>query len=124
MSCRIDKYVWAVRLTKTRSQATELVNKGKIRLNQSGVKPAKEVKEGDVISITKNAAVFSYKVLQILDKRVGAKLVPDFLLDVTPEEEREKFKTYQLAQSAYREYGTGRPTKRDRRDIEDYLSWD
>lgn len=124
MSCRIDKYVWAVRLTKTRSQATELVNKGKIRLNQSGVKPAKEVKEGDVISITKNAAVFSYKVLQILDKRVGAKLVPDYLLDVTPEEEREKFKTYQLAQSAYREYGTGRPTKRDRRDIEDYLSWD
>lgn len=124
MSCRIDKYVWAVRLTKTRSQATELVNKGKIRLNQSGVKPAKEVKEGDVISITKNAAVFSYKVLQILDKRMGAKLVPDYLLDVTPEEEREKFKTYQLAQSAYREYGTGRPTKRDRRDIEDYLSWD
>ncbi len=124
MSCRVDKYVWSVRLTKTRSQATDLLTKGKIKVNNSNIKPAKEIKEGDIISITKNAAVFSYKVIQVLDKRVGAKLVPDYLLDITPAEEIEKFKTYQLAQSAYREYGTGRPTKRDRRDIEDYLSWD
>jgi ribosome-associated heat shock protein Hsp15 len=74
--------------------------------------------------VSKNSAVFSYRILQLLDKRVGPKLVPDFLEDITPLEEVEKYKTYQFAQQSYREYGTGRPTKRDRRDIDDYLNWD
>ena len=123
MSCRADKYVWAVRIAKTRSQASELISKGKIKLNEMQIKPSRDVKIGDVISVYRNSAVFSYKIVELLDKRVGAKLVTDYLLDITPPEEVEKFKTYQLAQSAYREYGTGRPTKRDRRDIEDYLDW-
>lgn len=124
MSCRIDKYIWAVRLSKTRSQATELISKGKIKLNGVQVKPSRDVREGDEIQVSKNTAVFSYKIIGLLDKRVGAKLVADYLTDITPPEEIEKYKTYQLAQSAYREYGTGRPTKRDRKDIEDYLNWD
>lgn len=124
MSYRLDKYVWSVRLAKTRSQATELISKGKIKVNGMQVKPAREAKEGDIISVAHNTAVFSYKIVQLLEKRVGAKLVADYLLDITPPEEIEKYKTYQLAQSAYREYGTGRPTKRDRKDIEDLLNWD
>ncbi len=124
MNCRIDKYVWAVRIAKTRSQASELISKGKIKLGGMQVKPSRDAKVGDVISVYKNTAVFSYKIIQMLDKRVGAKLVADYLTDITPEEEIEKFKTYQMAQSAYREYGTGRPTKHDRKDIEEYLNWD
>lgn len=124
MNCRLDKYVWAVRIAKTRSQASELISKGKIKLNASQVKPSRDAKEGDIISVSRNTAVFSYKILQLLDKRVGAKLVPDYLVDITPPEEIEKYKTYQMAQSAYRDYGTGRPTKHDRQDIEDFLNWD
>lgn len=124
MAFRLDKYIWAVRLTKTRSQATELISKGRIKLNQSNCKPAKEPKIGDHIQVVKNTAVFSFKVLQLLEKRVGAKLVDDYILNITPPEEIEKFKQYQLAQSTYREYGTGRPTKHDRKEIDDFLSWD
>lgn len=124
MNCRLDKYIWAVRIAKTRSQASELISKGKIKLGGMQIKPSRETKVGDIISIHKNTAVFSYKVLQLLDKRVGAKLVADYIVDTTPPEEIEKYKTYQMAQSAYREYGTGRPTKHDRKDIEDYLNWD
>lgn len=124
MSCRVDKFVWAVRIAKTRSQASELISKGKIKLNQSQVKAARDVKVGDFIYVFKNTAVFSYKIIQLLEKRVGPKLVAEYIVDVTPAEEIEKYKTYQIAQSAYREYGTGRPSKHDRKDIEDYLNWD
>lgn len=121
MSCRIDKYVWSVRLTKTRSIATELASKGKIKLNGEQAKPSKEVKVGDIISIQKNNATFSYKVLQLLNNRVGAKLVAEYVLDITDPIEIEKYKSYQLAQSSYRQIGTGRPSKKDRRDISDFL---
>lgn len=113
-----------MRLAKTRSQASELISKGKFKVNAAQVKPSRETKVGDIITSQQNGAVFSYKVVQLLEKRVGAKLVADYLLDITSPEEIEKFKTYQLAQSAYREYGTGRPSKRDRKDIDDYLSWE
>lgn len=121
MSLRIDKYVWCVRLSKTRSIATELVSKGKIRLNGEPVKPSKEVKPGDIISIQKNTATFSYKIIQLLSNRIGAKLVAGYLEDITDPVEVEKYKQYQLAQSAYRELGTGKPSKKDRRDISDFL---
>ena len=124
MNCRLDKYVWAVRIAKTRSQASELISKGKIKINEMQVKPSRDAKVGDIIQVYKNTAVFSFKITGLIDRRVGAKLVPDFLVDITPETEIEKFKTYQVAQSAYREYGTGKPSKHDRRDIEEYLNWD
>ena len=84
MALRIDKYTWAVRLTKTRSQASELISKGKIRLNATEVKPSRDVKVGDVIQVHKNSAVFSYKVLELLEKRVGPKLVSIYIEDLTP----------------------------------------
>jgi len=124
MSCRIDKYIWSVRLAKTRSQASELISKGKFKVNAAQVKPSRETKVGDIITAHQNGAVFSYKVVQLLERRVGPKLVIDYLLDITAPEEIEKFKTYQLAQSAYREYGTGRPSRKDRQDIDDFTSWE
>lgn len=121
MSSRIDKYAWCVRLSKTRSIATELVSKGKIRLNGEQVKPSKDVKAGDIISVQKNTATFSYKILQLLNNRIGAKLVAEYIEDITDPVEIDKYKQYQTAQSAYRETGTGKPSKKDRRDISDFL---
>lgn len=121
MSTRLDKYVWSVRLAKTRSQAADAISKGRVRLNGESIKPAKDVKVGDEIQVHRHTAVFSYKVLQLLENRVGAKLVPEYLLDITPEEEIEKLKTYQLSQKSYKQHGTGKPSKKDRRDLDDFL---
>ena len=123
MALRIDKYTWAVRLTKTRSQASELISKGKIKINEVDVKPSRDVKVGDVIQVHKNSAVFSYKVLELLEKRVGPKLVSIYIEDLTPIEEVEKYKTYQEAQRVYRDMGTGRPSKKDRRSLDDFLDF-
>lgn len=120
MKLRWDKYLWCVRLCKTRSLATEMLSKGRIKVNGESIKPAREVKIGDTIQVHKNAAVFSYKVLALLDKRVGAPLVKDYLIDTTPPEEIEKFKNYQAAQRVYRETD-GKPTKKDRRDLDAFL---
>jgi ribosome-associated heat shock protein Hsp15 len=92
MKLRWDKFIWSVRLAKTRSIATELLAKGKIKINGENVKPAKEVKIGDVINFHKNSAVFSFKVLNFLDKRVGAQLVSEYINDITPIEEIDKYK--------------------------------
>jgi len=121
MSCRWDKYIWSVRLAKTRSQASELLSKSKIKVNGESVKPAKLPKIGDVIQVSKNTAVFSYKVVQLLDKRVGAKLVAEYIIDLTLPEEIEKYRLYQQSQQVYRENGTGKPTKKDRRDLDSFL---
>ncbi len=123
MSYRFDKYVWAVRLSKTRSQASELISKGKIKLNDAQVKPSKEPKAGEIISISKNTAVFTYKIVQLLEKRVGPKLVEEYLIDITPDEEKEKYRLYNLSQAIYRENGTGKPTKKDRRDLSDFFEF-
>ena len=123
MSLRIDKYIWCVRLAKTRSQASELVSKGKIKLNKVSVKAAKEVKVGDVISISKNSALFEYRIKVLLENRIGAKLVGDYLIDITSLEELGKSKLYQQAQSQYRNNGTGKPTSKERRDLESFFSW-
>jgi ribosome-associated heat shock protein Hsp15 len=124
MSFRFDKFVWSVRIAKTRSQAAELISKGKVKLNQAQVKPAREPKVGDVVCVYKNTAVFTYKIIGLLDKRVGPKLVENYIIDTTPQTEIDKFKMYQLAQSSYRQYGTGRPNKHDLNKIEDFLEWD
>jgi len=120
MKIRFDKYVWCVRLAKTRSQASELISKGKITLNGQDVKPSKEVKETDLIEVQKNNALFQYKVLQLLDKRLGAALISNYIEDQTREEELIKFKQYQLAQRAYRETD-GKPTKKDRRELDRFM---
>lgn len=123
MSIRIDKYVWCVRLSKTRSKASERVKKGKIKLNGTQVKPSKDVQIGDIVQITRHNSLFSYKIKDLLNKRIGAKLVEDYIIDITPEEEVEKFKTYLAAQRTYRNHGTGKPTKKERRAISSFLEW-
>jgi ribosome-associated heat shock protein Hsp15 len=124
MKIRFDKYVWCVRLAKTRSQASELISKGKIRLNGQDVKSSKEIKVNDVIGVQKHSATFNYKVLVLLDKRLGAALIPTYIEDQTTEEEILKFKQYQLAQKAYRETD-GKPTKKDRRELDKFMEdWD
>jgi ribosome-associated heat shock protein Hsp15 len=118
---RIDKYLWAVRLFKTRSQASEQVKNGKITVNDEVVKAAKELKQGDIIRIKKNTAHFSYKVIEILENRVGGPLVKNYLEDITPESEIEKYKEYQLAQRDYRDFSFGKPSKSDRRKRNKFL---
>lgn len=125
MSCRLDKFVWSVRLAKTRSQAADAVSKNKVKLNGEQAKPSKEVKLGDEVQIIRHTATFTFKVIQLLQKRVGAKLVADYIIDITDPLEVEKLKTYQLSQSIYRDNGTGKPTKKDRRNLDEFLeTWD
>lgn len=121
---RIDKFVWAVRLFKTRSLATAQCKTNKVLINDEPIKPSKEVKMGDTISIKKSGAVFSYKVLDLLENRVGAKLVENYIKDVTPAEEVEKYKLFQASQQVYRQNGLGKPTTKDRRSLEKFLRRD
>ncbi|MFK7787660.1 MAG: RNA-binding S4 domain-containing protein [Crocinitomicaceae bacterium] len=121
MGCRVDKFAWSVRLAKTRSQSSDAISKGKIRLNDQHVKPARDVKLGDTIQVIKHTATFSFKIIQLLNSRVGAKLVTEYIIDITSDEEREKLKMYQATQRVYREHGTGKPSKKDRRDLDSFL---
>lgn len=121
MKYRVDKFIWSVRLAKTRSKASEQVTKGKVLLNHEKVKPAKEVKVGDVVTVIVHNANLSFKVLALLENRIGAKLVENYIRDITPIEELEKLKVYRAAQRVYREKGTGKPTKKDRRDLDDFM---
>jgi ribosome-associated heat shock protein Hsp15 len=118
---RIDKYVWCVRLSKTRSLATKLVANNKIKLNNAECKPAKELAVGDLLTIQKNNASFNFRVKALTEKRLGAKLVADYIDDETSEEEIEKYKTYQAAQRNYRGRDQGKPSKKDRRELDDFL---
>ena len=118
---RIDKYLWAVRLFKTRSLAANMVKTGKVLVNGEQVKSSRIMKIGDQFSIKKNTALFSYEVVDLLEKRVGAKLVENYLRDITPKEEIEKYQEYQMAQKNYRQLGYGKPSKKDRRSIKKFL---
>lgn len=122
MGVRADKYIWSVRLAKTRSKASEAISKGRVLINGQTTKPSKDVNAGDVITLIVNTAQLSYKIIQLLDRRVGAKLVTDYIIDITPEEETEKLRIYKLAQQTYREFGDGKPTKKDRRSLDDFLN--
>ncbi len=121
-ACRIDKYVWCVRLVKTRSIASSSITKNKIKLNGAPVKPSKEVQLGDEINVTKHNSTFTFRIIQLLDRRVGAKLVKDYLIETTPPEEMEKFKLYQESQRTYRDNGSGKPSKKERRDLDDFMN--
>ena len=122
---RIDKYLWCVRLAKTRSIATEWVKKGKVRINDEQIKPSRNIKLNEVIQITKNSAQFSFKVVGFVERRVGASIAKDLIKDITPIEELEKHKTYLAAQSTYRKFGEGKPNKKDRRELDDFLeNWE
>ena len=115
---RIDKYLWAVRLFKTRSIAAEACKKGRVSMNSMSVKSSRIIKIGDEIDIRIPPIVRRYKVLDVAEKRMGAKLTPDFVKDITPPDQLEILELSRLASSANRDRGMGRPTKKDRRDLE------
>ena len=120
MKLRLDKFIWAIRIAKTRSLAHEAISKGKIKMNFKDIKPSYQPQENDIITIHRNSAVFSYKVIVLTDKRIGAKFVQDFIKNITPPEEIEKFEQYLLSQKLYRINGDGKPSKKDRRDLDDF----
>ncbi len=117
---RIDKYLWCTRYYKTRSIATEACKKGHIKLNNANVKPSKDVFSGEELTIRKNQINYQIIVLDIPKNRVGAKLVDLYRKDITPKEAFENQDLLKFSKDYYRKKGTGRPTKKDRRDIEDY----
>ncbi len=118
-SVRIDKWLWAVRAFKTRSMATDACRSGKVTIKGQEVKPSRDVKIDDEIKVVINPHFTrSLKVIQLLANRVGAKLVATYAEDITPVEEHERFKKYNELNWERRDRGVGRPTKKERRDIE------
>jgi ribosome-associated heat shock protein Hsp15 len=116
---RIDKWLWAVRVFKTRSLASVACRSGKVNINHIQVKPSRETKVGDVVVITINPQFTrTVQVLDLLSNRVSAKLIPDFALELTPKAEYEKLKIFNKFINERRERGIGRPTKKHRRDID------
>lgn len=121
---RIDKYLWCTRYYKTRSIATEACKKGHVKLNGANVKPSKDVFTGEKLTIRKNQINYEMLVLDIPKNRVGAKLVDLYRKDITPEEAFQNQDLLKFSKDYYRKKGTGRPTKKDRRDIDTYQDGD
>ena len=121
---RIDKFLWCVRFYKTRSIAADEIKKNRVSVANSVVKSSKEIKPGDVIKIRKNQIDYQLKVLEIPKNRLGAKLVPIHIEDKTDKEQYEILKLRKLTQDYYRGKGEGRPTKKDRRDMDEYVAGD
>jgi ribosome-associated heat shock protein Hsp15 len=120
---RADKWLWAVRLFKTRSLAATACEKGKIRIGEQVIKAGKNLKEGDIINLHQGAWMQTVRVVQLTEKRMGAVLVNEFMEDLTTTEELEKLKSYQVARADWNpKYGSGRPTKKDRREMDDYFN--
>ncbi|MDE6493871.1 MAG: RNA-binding S4 domain-containing protein [Bacteroidales bacterium] len=117
---RIDKFLWAVRLFKTRSEASEACRLGRVRIGEDIVKAAKEIKENDVFHLSRHGVTFSYQVKELLKNRVGAAKVADYIVDVTSSEEKAKLAMQQAPSFERRDPRTGRPTKRERREIDDF----
>jgi len=117
---RIDKYLWCTRYFKTRSIATEACKKGHVKVNGSNVKPSKEVYFGEKLTIRKNQINYELEILDIPANRVGAKLVDLYRKDITPKEAFENQEFLKYSKDYYRKKGVGRPTKKDRRDIDTY----
>jgi ribosome-associated heat shock protein Hsp15 len=120
---RIDKWLWAVRLFKSRSLATEECKKGHVMIDGISVKPSRIIKIGDVVQVRKNPVTYSYKVIGLVDKRVSAKLVQKYMENITPPEVLEILEIRKRMSNFERDRGTGRPTKKDRRDIDNLKSW-
>jgi len=118
---RIDKWLWAVRIFKTRSQATEACKKGHVLINDLPVKASRMIHVGEIVDVRKSPITKRLKVLALAEKRMGAKLIIDFVEDVTPPEEIELLEMQKHMRWSSRERGTGRPTKKDRRELDDFF---
>ena len=118
---RIDKWLWASRIYKTRTIAADACKKGRITINGAQAKPSRMIKPGDVINVKKSPITYSFKVLQAIEKRVGAKLVPEIMENVTSPEQYELLEMSKISGFIDRAKGTGRPTKKDRRSLDDFF---
>lgn len=119
-TARIDKWLWAVRIFKTRSIAAEACKKGRVTLNGSQAKPAHTVKEGDVVGVKKPPITWSFKVKQAIEKRIGAKLVNEMMENVTTPDQLELLEVSKINGFVNRAKGTGRPTKKERRELDEF----
>ena len=122
MEARIDKWLWAVRIFKTRSIAADACKNGRVIMNGLPVKPSKVIHDGDVVSVKKAPVTYTFRVLQAIENRVGAKLVPEMLENITPREQYEILEMSRISGFVNRARGTGRPTKKDRRELDDFTA--
>ena len=121
---RLDKFLWSVRFYKTRNISAEEIKKNRVSIGGQIVKASREVKEGEIIEIRKNQINYKIKIIQIPKSRVGAKLVALYIVDMTEKEQHELLKIRKLSQDYYRQKGLGRPTKKDRRDMDNFIDSD
>jgi ribosome-associated heat shock protein Hsp15 len=117
-SIRIDKYLWSVRIFKTRSVASEECRKGRVLISNVQVKPSRTITKNEIIFVRKPPVIYTYRVIEPIEKRVSSKLVQLFIEDITSEEEKLKLDFRNISGSFYREKGTGRPTKKERRQMD------
>jgi ribosome-associated heat shock protein Hsp15 len=118
---RLDKYLWAVRIFKTRSDAAEAIRTNHVTANGVSCKPSREVKIGDIIGVKRMPVFYQYKVVGLVSSRQPAKNVPDYCVDITPQEERDKLNVPRETIFISRERGTGRPTKKERRELDSLM---
>jgi len=124
METRVDKYLFAVRIYKTRSIAADACKKGRITMGGAQLKPSRTFHIGDTFSVRKGPITYTYRILQLAENRMGAKLVPNYLQDITAPDQKELLELARMAGQSGRDRGTGRPTKKDRREIEVFMSDD
>lgn len=123
---RLDKYLWAIRVYKTRSDAADACKSGKVKVNDMEAKSSREVKQGDTISVRKVNVIFQFRVVAPVENRQPAKLVAEYAINITPQSELDKLNVPRETMHLVRERGTGRPTKKDRREMDDLIEnlWD
>lgn len=119
---RVDKWLWAARIFKTRSIAAQACKKGQVSMRGAQLKPSRTIKEGDVINVRKPPITYSFKVLKTIEHRVGAKLIPEVLENVTAPEQYELLEMSKISGFINRARGTGRPTKKDRRSLDAFAA--
>jgi ribosome-associated heat shock protein Hsp15 len=117
---RIDKWMWAMRIFKTRTLAVEACKKNRVLVNDIPAKPSRMIKTGDRVQVRKYPITYTYKALRLTDKRIGASLLSEYLEDITPSEQYELLELNKISGSVNRAKGTGRPTKKERRDWDDF----
>lgn len=117
---RIDKWLWAVRIFKTRTVAAEACRKGRVLIGNAPVKPSRNIRTGETIQVRKTPVTYSFMVLALADKRMGAKMVPQYMENVTPPDQYELLELNKISGFVDRQRGTGRPTKKERRDLDQF----
>jgi len=118
---RIDKFLWSVRVYKTRNIASKACAAGKVKLNGKSIKPSRTIIANDIFSVKKGPIEFQFRVIALLKTRVGAKLVADYIKNITAKAELDKLENMRYGGSTHREKGLGRPTKKERREIEGFI---